>query len=107
MCGILMGWLNVVAQGRFSGRLVSKQDEARLVEECQRLGPLLGGSTGGNPERERTQLSQIVRAIASGEVRDYLQQRAENQEARLLPFTCYHMHRECHSDQDLQCNRRV
>ena len=62
-----------MAQGRFSGRLVSKQDEARLIEECQRLGPLLGGASGGIEELKRTQLSQIVRAIASGEVCDHLQ----------------------------------
>ncbi len=66
-----------MAQGRFSGRLVSKQDEARLVGECQRLGPLLGGVSGGDEEQKRAQLSQIVRAIASGEVHDYLQRRVD------------------------------
>ena len=33
------------AQGRFSGRLASKMDEKRLVIECRKLGPLLGGVT--------------------------------------------------------------
>ena len=31
-------------QGRFSGRLQSKADEAGLLNECPQLGPLLGGS---------------------------------------------------------------
>jgi hypothetical protein len=31
-------------QGRFSGRLQSKSDEAGLLDECPQLGPLLGGS---------------------------------------------------------------
>ena len=31
-------------QGRFSGRLQSKADEAGLLVECPQLGPLLGGS---------------------------------------------------------------
>ena len=31
-------------QGRFSGRLQSKSDEAALLDECPQLGPLLGGS---------------------------------------------------------------
>lgn len=35
-------------QGRFSGRLQSKADEAGLLNECPQLGPLLGGSL--NPE---------------------------------------------------------
>ena len=30
-------------QGRFSGRLASKEDEAALVEECRLLAPLVGG----------------------------------------------------------------
>ncbi len=30
-------------QGRFSGRLETKQDEKRLANECRLLGPLLGG----------------------------------------------------------------
>lgn len=29
-------------QGRFSGRLARKEDEAQLVVECALLGPLLG-----------------------------------------------------------------
>ena len=30
-------------QGRFSGRLATKDDERRLAVECKMLGPLLGG----------------------------------------------------------------
>lgn len=34
-----------VPQGRFSGRLETKEDEKRLVEECKLLGPLLVSAT--------------------------------------------------------------
>ena len=39
----LTSLLRWCAQGRFSGRLTSKADEKRLVIECRKLGPLLGG----------------------------------------------------------------
>ena len=78
-----------MTQGRFSGRLVSKQDEVRLIEECQRLGPLLGGVSGGIEELKRTQLSQIVRAIASGEVYGHLQRRCNTQQVSNVPYLFY------------------
>lgn len=53
-------------QGRFSGRLARKEDEAQLVVECALLGPLLG-------DTQPATLSTIVRSIASGRVRKYLE----------------------------------
>lgn len=61
-------------QGRFSGRLKSKEDEKKLAEECRLLGPYLGG-VGQRGNRSHQTLAQIVRGIASGEVRDYCEQR--------------------------------
>lgn len=52
--------------GRFSGRLARKEDEAQLVVECALLGPLLG-------DTQPATLSTIVRSIASGRVRKYLE----------------------------------
>jgi hypothetical protein len=62
------------AQGRFSGRLETKQDEKRLAEECKLLGPLLGGS-GKRGEKSRLTLAKIVRGIASGDVRKHCEAR--------------------------------
>lgn len=60
-------------QGRFSGRLASKGDEAELVEQCRLLAPLLGGFDNGDAEAgSRNTLSRIVRAIAAGEIREHL-----------------------------------
>ena len=56
-------------QGRFSGRLVSKDDERKLVEECRLLAPLLSN------DGTLFTLPAIVRAMASGEVRAHLEQR--------------------------------
>lgn len=52
-------------QGRFSGRLPTKEDEKRLAEECRLLGPMLGGS-GKRGDKSRLTLAKIVRGIASG-----------------------------------------
>lgn len=79
----------VFVQGRFSGRLLRKEDEAILVEECAQLGVLLGGAKaeGENLEQERCQLSQIVRAIVSGEIRHFLQERVTNSNVRSCCFS--------------------
>ncbi|GMH32766.1 hypothetical protein BSKO_00600 [Bryopsis sp. KO-2023] len=61
-------------QGRFSGRLETKEDEKRLQEECRLLGQLVGG-VGKRGEKSRMTLAKIVRAIASGEVRKHCQDR--------------------------------
>ena len=61
-------------QGRFSGRLETKDDERLLSEECKLLGPLLGGS-GKRGERARTTLAKIVRGIAAGDIRAHLEER--------------------------------
>jgi hypothetical protein len=61
-------------QGRFSGRLATKDDERRLAEECRLLGPLLGG-VGKRGDSSRQTLAKIVRGIASGHVREYLETR--------------------------------
>jgi len=60
-------------QGRFSGRLETKDDERLLAEECKLLGPLLGGS-GKRGERARTTLAKIVRGIAAGDIRQHLEE---------------------------------
>lgn len=66
-------------QGRFSGRLETKDDEKSLQEECRLLGPLVGG-TGKRGEKSRMTLAKIVRAIATGEVRRHCVER----ESRIL-----------------------
>jgi hypothetical protein len=48
-------------QGRFSGRLQSKSDEAGLLEECSQLGPLLGGSL--DPEVRDAPLACLLHAV--------------------------------------------
>jgi hypothetical protein len=45
-------------QGRFSGRLATKEDEKRLSEECRLLAPLMGG-TGKRGERSRLTLAKV------------------------------------------------
>ena len=61
-------------QGRFSGRLETKDDERLLAEECKHVGALLGG-VGKRGERARTTLAKIVRGIAAGDVRRFLESR--------------------------------
>ena len=61
-------------QGRFSGRLATKDDEKRLLDECKLLGPLLGGA-GKRGDKSRLTLAKIVRGIASGDVRKHCQER--------------------------------
>ena len=58
--------LGAQLQGRFSGRLAEKADEQRLVAECAALGPLLG-------ESQPQTLSTLVRGIATGKVRKFLE----------------------------------
>ena len=58
-------------QGRFSGRLTSKEDEERLVLECALLGPLLGGLPGCDGACDT--LSRIVRSIACSDLRQHLE----------------------------------
>ncbi|GIL65969.1 hypothetical protein Vafri_19614 [Volvox africanus] len=61
-------------QGRFSGRLTTKEDERRLAEECKLLGPLLGG-VGKRGDKSRLTLAKIVRGIATGDVRRFCEER--------------------------------
>jgi hypothetical protein len=61
-------------QGRFSGRLATKDDEKRLNTECRLLGPLLGG-VGKRGDGSRLTLAKIVRGIAAGEVRKFCEER--------------------------------
>ncbi|KAK9785092.1 hypothetical protein WJX73_002624 [Symbiochloris irregularis] len=58
-------------QGRFSGRLETKEDEKRLADECRLLGPLLGG-IGKRGDSSRGTLAKIVRSIASGQLREFV-----------------------------------
>ena len=71
-------------QGRFSGRLETKQDEKRLAEECKLLGPMLGG-TGKRGEKSRLTLAKIVRGIASGEVRRHCEARERRLQVLTVP----------------------
>ncbi len=64
-------------QGRFSGRLATKEDEKRLADECRLLGPLLGG-IGKRGDGSRLTLAKIVRGIAAGDVRKYCEERDRN-----------------------------
>ena len=57
----------------------SKEDEARVGEECLRLAPLLGGAAMGGSGSKLT-LAKLVRGIASGDVRRY----CEDRERRVL-----------------------
>ena len=74
-------------QGRFSGRLAEKADEQRLVAECAALGPLLG-------ESQPQTLSTLVRGIATGKVRKYLEDHlpAPGTETQVLPLCLDHPH---------------
>lgn len=64
-------------QGRFSGRLATKDDEKKLADECKLLGPLLGG-VGKRGDGSRLTLAKIVRGIAAGDVRRYCEDRERN-----------------------------
>ena len=68
-----------MVQGRFSGRLDTKDDERRLAEECKLLGPLLGGS-GKRGEQTRTTLAKIARGIAAGDIRNHLEKQLRDLE---------------------------
>ena len=61
-------------QGRFSGRLTTKEDERRLADECKLLGPLVGG-VGKRGDKSRLTLAKIVRGIASGDIRRFCEER--------------------------------
>ena len=61
-------------EGRFSGRLNSKQDEVKLADECRRLSPLLGGC-GKRGDKSLMTLAKVVRGIVSGHIREHLQRR--------------------------------
>ena len=89
---------DTLLQGRFSGRLETKDDEKRLAEECKLLGPLLGG-LGKRGEKSRLTLAKIVRGIATGEVRKYCEERERKIVVRahccascceLSPICCVH-----------------
>lgn len=60
-------------QGRFSGRLETKEDEKRLADECRLLGPYL--SPAASADKSMQTLAKIVRGIASGEVRQHVEAR--------------------------------
>ena len=80
-------------QGRFSGRLETKEDEKKVAEECKLLGPLVGGS-GKRGERSRLTLAKIVRGIASGHVREFLEAREVENQVSILGASMLHM--QCH-----------
>ena len=82
MMPCILSWLGGL-QGRFSGRLETKDDEKRLADECKLLGPLLGG-LGKRGEKSRLTLAKIVRGIATGDVRKYCEER----ERKILVSGC-------------------
>ena len=53
--------------GRFGGRLASKEDEKRLVDECILLAPYF------SEDGQLNKLPSIIRAMASGAVRKHLE----------------------------------
>ena len=67
-------------QGRFSGRLETKEDEKKLSDECRMLGPYLSEATMG--EKSLQTLAKIVRGIASGEVRQHVEARERELQVR-------------------------
>jgi hypothetical protein len=69
-------------QGRFSGRLATKDDEKRLNTECRLLGPLLGG-VGKRGDSSRLTLAKIVRGIAAGDVRKFCEERERTIKVRV------------------------
>lgn len=80
-------------QGRFSGRLTTKEDERRLAEECKLLGPLLGG-VGKRGDKSRLTLAKIVRGIATGEVRRFCEERERGIGVSLLSTPTVSRHRD-------------
>ena len=87
-------------QGRFSGRLETKDDEKRLADECKLLGPLLGG-LGKRGEKSRLTLAKIVRGIATGDVRKYCEERERKiLVSRTCPPCCVMSYIRDHSGHD-------
>lgn len=70
-------------QGRFSGRLVTKEEERRLVEECKLAGPLLGG-VGKRGDKSRLTLAKVVRGITTGDIRTHCEDRERKLMVRLF-----------------------
>uniref|UniRef100_A0A7S3QV13 Uncharacterized protein n=1 Tax=Dunaliella tertiolecta TaxID=3047 RepID=A0A7S3QV13_DUNTE len=68
-------WRKPSLEGRFSGRLPTKEDERRLAEECRLVAPLLGGTCAGRGERSMSSLAKLARAIAGGRVRQHCEER--------------------------------
>lgn len=90
-------------QGRFSGRLATKEDEKRLVEECRLLGPLLGG-VGKRGDGSRLTLAKIVRGIAAGEVRKYCEEREHCLQVGFEAWGCLGLNIWCRAPV-FQCSR--
>jgi len=58
-------------QGRFSGRLPTKEDERKLADECQLMAPLL------SEDGSLCTLPTIIRAMATGSVRLHLEKQRD------------------------------
>ena len=58
-----------------SGRLETKADEKRVVDECCRLSRLLGGK-GRHADSSYNTLPKIVRGFATGKIRAHLEAQA-------------------------------
>ena len=58
-------------QGRFSGRLPTKEDERKLADECQLMAPLL------SEDGSLCTLPTIIRAMATGSVRHHLEKQRD------------------------------
>lgn len=61
-------------QGRLFGRLVTKEEERRLVEECTRAGPLPGG-VQKRGDKSRQTVAKIVRGNTTGDIRRHCEDR--------------------------------
>ena len=61
-------------KGRFSGRLPTKEDEKRLVDECKMVSFYL------HPERRSYTVATLIRSIASGVLRAHLEGQARGHE---------------------------
>eukprot|EP00890_Picochlorum_soloecismus_P004905 jgi/Picsp_1/5415/NSC_02774-R1_hypothetical protein CHLNCDRAFT_142322 [Chlorella variabilis] len=62
-------------KGRFSGRLPTKEDEKRLVEECQIVSQYLSN------DASLCTLATIIRALAAGQVRKHLEEVSKRHQA--------------------------
>ena len=64
-----------IMRGRFCGRLPSKEDEKKLVEECRLIRRYM------HPDGKLNTVATIIRGVASGQVRKHFEAQAREYEA--------------------------